>query len=232
MTNRHKLFAFFLLCQSCQGTENFPKDPVRYPSISKAYLRDSIYLAYTVRQFIDRDVQGYGSVRKEDYLRVDIDTILYSADRLKLFSFDITYLKDDNDKEQPYCYFGQTLIGYRMDTQTAWTIYPGHTFAEFVGYANYNKVKNRLRLEFFHKFKDESRWYWNNEQHERQQFYYKYNVNDLSFWDSCYIWKKGVSIPELYIFQQKGNVKPDGDDIIFTLPTIRYPDSLLRSYSL
>jgi len=233
--NRFIICLCLLFSLSCSPGLNddsyYPKDPILYPAPNKMYVRDSVYLAYTVSQYINRgDVQGYGGIPKENFLRIDIDTILYSPDTLKLFSFVITYTKDTEDKKNPYGYFGQVLIGYRTSTHEPWIIYPGVHFARFLGYLNYNKIKNRLRLEFFHKFKDENMWYWSNEKQQRELFTYKYNANDPKFWDSCHTWQKGVSIPGYYIFQLRGNVTPDMDDLLFKQPEVHYPDSLLKLY--
>ncbi len=222
-----------LNAQSCSfdiEKADFPQTPLRYPSVNEAYARDSAYLAYTIYKFNANNVTGSGGTGDiNDVRRIDIDTILYSKDSLKLFSFFIIQVRNIDANPITIHFNGLTLVGYRESTLEPWTIYPTR-FTAFFGYDNYNMLRDRLRKEFFQWFKDEKMWYWSSEKQRRELFAYEYNVNDPSFWDSCYIWKKGISIPGYYVFQLTGNVLPDDDDAIIELPKINYPDSLIMQY--
>ena len=217
----------FLFCLLSCKYENFAKEPIRYPSPNKMYERDSMYLSYTIKFFNDNNVLGYGTGM--DFMHADIDTILYSPDTLKLFAFVISFIKNDiATSKMGYHINGQTIIGFRENTKTPWVIYP-NPFAVFLGYENYNMMKNRLREEYFNRQKDQWRWYWNNALQKREAYYF-YNVNIPKFWDSCVIWKKGLSIPGYYQFQLTGNVTPDDVNAIWKLPNLRYPDSLIKLF--
>jgi hypothetical protein len=219
------VFAVTICMLSCDegSKEYFSETPIRIPAPDKIYERDSIYLAYTIYMFSKLDVVGYGY----GFQRADIDTIVYNSDTLKLFAFVIDSFYDAEEKE-PAPYDGHAILGYRLKTTDPWVVYPV-TFSVFVGYKNYNKVRDRLRKAYFQDLKYYVYSFWNQEKKGFVEYTF-YNVTDSKFWDSCIIWQKDISIPGYYQFQISGNGDPEMIHAILEIPEINYPDSLLKLY--
>jgi len=201
--------------------EYFPLQPIHFPASNKMYERDSFYLAYTIRQFNELSVVGYGL----PLTRIDIDTVVYSSDTLKLFALVIDYCSYSSKDSG---YDGQAVLGYRLKATDAWTVYPVR-FYSFVGYKNYNMVRERLRSAYFIDFDHPMSGVWNYRD-KKFETYPSYNVVDKKFWDSSFIWLNGVSIPGYYDFQLSGNGNPEMPHPILEIPAINYPDSLLALY--
>lgn len=236
------------------GDKNFSVDkelidttpPIRIKSPNVAYQRDSMFIATTVWQFIDKKVGVFDYYKQYEIpihkLNIDVDSIIYSPDSLKLFAFIIERVPEiENNRPNQYFYGGNPLIGFRQSVHEAWTIYP---FGQFTptGFKNYNKVRNLFRGYFLGdgKFKNDSDYYWDgvhndtlgmNRGFNRVAIKFGYNIDDKRFWDSSVVWKKGSRIPGYYAFQTMGNVVPGYMDTpIRIIPPLVYPDSLLKLY--
>ena len=217
-------FCFLILFQSCSEhveDEYFPLQPIHFPAPNKMYERDSFYLAYTIKQFNDLRVVGYGL----PLTRIDIDTVVYSSDTLKLFALVIDYC---DYSAKGLSYNGQAVLGYRLKIIDPWIVYPVRCIF-FVGYKNYNMVRDRLRSAYFINFDYPMSGVWNYRD-KKFETYRSYNVVDKKFWDSSFIWQKDVSIPGIYDFQLSGNGNPEMPHPILEIPAITYPDSLLKLY--
>jgi len=211
---------FFISCSAKIGKKHLSENPIHYVSPNRIYARDSQYLAYTIQQFSNLGVVGYGY----DIHRVDIDTIVYSPDSLKLFAFVIDYAKADNELN----YDGHAILGYRFKTNSPWIVYPV-TVIVFAGYTNYNMVRNSLKNAYFKNFSNPAvSGIWNY-RNKRFESYPSYNVIDPKFWGNSYIWMKDVSVPGYYEFQFAGGGVLDSGSVL-KIPPIHYPDSLLNLY--
>jgi hypothetical protein len=216
-------YLFVISLFSCSGNgvkEYFQNAPIRYPSLNKMYARDSLYLAYTIYEFRKLNVVGYGY----DFQRVDIDTIAYSPDTLKFFSLVIDYTKESDALN----YDGHAILGYRLKTTDPWIVYP-ILYSVFLDYQNYNMVRDRLRKAYFQDFGVPVSGIWNYRTKEFETCP-SYNVIDHRFWDSSFIWQKNVSIPGYYTFQLSGNGDPEMPHPVIEIPSLHYPDSLLKLY--
>ena len=227
-------------------------DPVRYPTINKTYYRDSLYIATTIWQFIDKKVDIFDYYKRYNILLskvgVDVDTIIYSPDTLKLFSFVIIKVPDyENNKPDQFYYSGEDMIGYRLSKNKPWKIY---YFGQIrpTGLKNYNQVRNIFRNYYLGngKFKSSYDTYWDGihndtlgmarsitfpEETNRINIKFGYNIDDSQFWNKSIVWKKGSRIPDYYSFETIGNVAPGyGDSLIKIIPHLNYPDSLLKMY--
>ena len=123
-------------------------NPVRYPSKYKIYYRDSLYIATTIWQFIDKKVDVFEFYKRYnislDKVRIDVDTVIYSPDSLKLFSFVIIQSPDHEDKiVNKFYYSGADIIGYRISKQDFWKIYYFNNVTP--SGTDYNKVRNFYR---------------------------------------------------------------------------------------
>lgn len=220
--------------------------PIRIRSPNVAYRRDSMFVATTVWQFINKKVGVFDYYKQYEIpvtkLRIDVDSIIYSPDSLKLFAFVIERVPEiENNKPNEYFYGGNPLIGFRKSVHEPWKIY---SFGQFTptGFKNYNKVRDLFRGYFLGdgKFKNDSDYYWDgvhndtlemNQGSNRVAIKFGYNIDDKRFWDSSIVWKKGSRIPGYYAFQTTGNVAPGyTDSPIRIIPSLKYPDSLLQLY--
>ena len=243
--------SFYLPCCS-EKKANTIDHPVRYPSINKTYYRDSLYIAATIWQFIDKKVDIFDYYKQYDIppnkIRVDVDTIIYSPDTLKLFSFVIVTVPDyENKNPNRLFYSGEDMIGYRLSKNETWKIY---YFGQIrpTGLKDYNQVRDILRNYYLGngKFKSSDDTYWDGihndtlgmarsitfpKEANRVNIKFGYNIDDIRFWDKSIVWKKGSRIPGYYSFETVGNVAPGyGDSLIKIIPHLDYPDSLLEMY--
>ncbi len=243
---------FVSLLVGCQGQSKIAEAPIRYSSSDKIYQRDSLYIATTIWQFMDKKVDIFDFYKQYkipfDKVRVDVDSIFYSPDSLKLFAFTIASIPDYESKIPNKLYFdGMDMIGYRSSKKDIWNIW---YFGQYrpSGYDNYNKVRNLFRWYYLGdgKFKNDEGTYWDGvhndtlgmarsitfpKENNRVSIKFGYNIDDKHFWDSSIVWKKGNRIPGYYGFQTKGDVVPGYmDSPIRIIPHLDYPDSLLNLY--
>lgn len=246
------LLIVFIDLSACHDRTELLPEPIRYHSPTKTYYRDSLYLATTVWQFMDKkvDIFDYYKQYKIPFakVRIDVDSIFYSPDSLKLFAFIIETIPEyENNKPNEYFYSGNCLIGYRTNKSEPWTVYSFDQFTP-TGFKNYNKVRNLFRGYYLSngKFKNDYATYWDGihndtlgmarsitipKEENRVNIKFGYNIDDKRFWDSSIVWKKGSRIPGYYAFQTKGNVAPGyTDNPIKIIPHLDYPDSLIRLY--
>lgn len=230
------LIGIAILSSCCNNhyEANFAKDPIRTASPDKLYRRDSAFIARTIWEFMDKEVYIYDFYKKYNIpfskITVDIDTILYSPDTLKMFAFVIKKVPDPESKvPDDYYYNGNNVEGFRSSTNEPWIIYPTY-FCAVSSMPNYNMVRQTLRNYFFIKFKSASHYIWDSSKQDLILTDYKYNLDEKTFWDSSIVWKKGALTSGAYIFQNKGVVKPDDSDPVWIIPKLNYPDSLLRMY--
>jgi hypothetical protein len=197
------------------------------------YVRDSLYLGYTVLKFIDFQFANYSSLSKP--VVVVVDSIFYSPDKLKLFAFCI--VRDTNNTnwglinrpKNKYFYNGRNLIAYRSDINAVWDV---HNFDQYtpVRWDTYKEVYNLFRFYYYNQFKDDMGSQWDSTINNLVSVKFDYNLNEKAFWDKSLVWRKGALIPGYYNFQLDGNVRASDPSPVIVRPTIVYPDSILRLY--
>ena len=185
---------------------------------NKEYNRDSIFIEYTINQFIENKYRGYDFYDSANS-KIYIDTILYSPDKLKLFSLVII---EKRKIEQGKPFHGMAVIAYREDTSNIWKVYPVTKYG--VSWSDFQGARNVLRRCYFEEIKG-------TKDNQRNEF--KHNLGDSNFWDDLYF-KKGYDIDSLYYFQTELNketptLKRKKDGIIPYLE-IDYPQEIIELY--
>ena len=213
---------------------NVSGTPNRYKSPTNKYRLDSLFIVETVYGYIDKRLppfdfysQLYNSLSK---ININVDTIFFSQDRLKLFSFIIITIKDKNNS---YKNVGNGLIGYRNSINEKWNIFNFNQFTP-VGFRKYNSVRKLFREYYLGdgEFKTDTHSYWNSIDGKYQSIPFGYCLDDPLFWDSSIVWKKGFPLRNYYPFEVKDQAKPDEEDIVIVLPNFNYSDSILKMYNL
>lgn len=184
----------------------------------KEYYRDSVYVEYTIQKFIEHKYRGYDFYDGVNS-KVYVDTILYSPDKLKLFSLVII---EKRKIEQGKPFHGMAVIAYRVDTSNIWKIYPVTKYG--VSWSDFQGARNVLRRCYFKEIKG-------TKDNQRNEF--KHNLEDSSFWEDLYF-KKGYDIDSLYYFQtelnkEKPTSKRKKDGVIPYLE-IDYPQEIIELY--
>ena len=239
---------------SCNNNESgknkndsvFVSQPLHFPSPNSTYKRDSLFIVATIWQFIQKEVSPfhyYATFNVPfDKITIDVDSIFYSPDSLKLFAFVIETDPDvqHNDLEK-YVFSGNSIIGFRQNKKSIWTLYNFDQYS-IAGLNNYNDVRNSFRRYYLGEgyFKSASAYYWDGVHpdtadmilgdYNRVSIDFGYNLDDKDFWDKSIVWKKGSRIPDYYGFQTVGNVVPGDENAIVLLPKLSYSDSLLDLY--
>jgi hypothetical protein len=144
MFKKYSIIVFlFLGCTHIEYSD-IPTNPIRYPSPNHIYKRDSLYIAVTVKEFMNKKADIFDAYKQEgipiNKVNIDIDSILYSPDSLKLFSFVIIKNPEDSTHNK-HCYVGDCFIGYRPSLKTPWFIYYFNQYTP-AGFDNYNKIRN------------------------------------------------------------------------------------------
>jgi hypothetical protein len=243
------ILCIFFFTSSCnifggkekKSNENNPERdiseiPIHYKSPNSSYQRDSMFIVATVWEFIKKQVSPYHyyTVFNVPFnkITIDVDSIMYSPDSLKLFAFVIITDPDvQHGKYDKYVFSGNSIVGYRLSKKTPWTIYDFDQYS-VAGFKKYNSVRNLFRHYYFGNgdFRNDAEYIWDSTTQDRVSVKFGYNLDQLKFWDSSLVWKKGARIPGFYNFQTKGNVTPQDEDPIIHLPKLNYPDSLLDMY--
>ena len=242
------LLEYFASISGILGFENRNSDDpekninnisVFYKSRSDTYRRDSLFIATTVWQLVDKKVFPYDSYKKNNVpvtsLQINVDSIIYSPDSLKLFAFVINGFpyKTNNDTGYLYRYGGDGFIGYRNSRKNYWTLYYFDQYTP-VGFKKCNTVRNLMREYYLNKnggkFKSDEHYYWDRSRNDYISIPFDYNIDDIDFWNNSIVWKKGFIIPGYYTFQIEDQAKSMDSDAIIKLPSLDYPDSLLQLY--
>jgi hypothetical protein len=246
-------FFIFLHLFGCSQTDVSKEASVTtvYSKPTPHYKRDSLYVAETIWQYIDKEVDIFDSYKSHkidiSLVKVYVDSVFYSPDSLKLFAFVIIKVPDNESVElDDFYYSGSDMIGYRDSTNSPWQVYYfGHYRP--AGYDTYKKVSNLFRWYYLKdgKFKSSIDVYWDGrrndtlgmareitfpKQNNRVSIKFGYNIDDPLFWSKSIIWKKGNRIPGYYSFETNGSTVPGSNNPIKNIPKLDYPDSLLNLY--
>ena len=177
------------------------------------YYHDSLYMAYTAKQFIENSYGFSGEWYRD--LKVYVDTILYSPDNLKVFSLFISNNKNTDDEN---VYNGNALVGYRDSVNKAWKMYNVERL-QISNFLDYKETKDAIRQVQFFELKGMSDEYDNK---------FQCNPIEECFWTDLYF-QKGKDIDSLYYFQVRNNFL-EGRTNIVPYFNINYPDSLIKFY--
>jgi hypothetical protein len=225
------LCVLFCACATTKQVD-WPSKPIRYPSPTAHYKRDSSYIIATVWEFIDKKVDIFDFYKRYhiplNKVNIDVDTIFYSPDSLKLIAFAIEHLPD-HVVTNYYYYSGSEMIGYRQSTHEPWKIRYWGQYRP-TGFENYNKLKAYFRDYYFGKFKTDGEYIWDPSKKNMVLARFGYNLNDPLFCANSIVWRKGARIPGYYNFETTGNVRPGDEHPIKIIPPLNYPDSLLKLY--
>ena len=210
--------------------------PIHFKSPNPSYRRDSMFIATTVWEFIRKQVSPFHYYTTFNVpfnkITIDVDSIMYSPDSLKLFAFVIITDPDvQHEKYDKFVFSGNSIVGFRSNIKTPWTLYNFDQYS-IAGFKKYNSVRNLFRHYYFGNgdFRNDAEYIWDSTKQDRVSMEFGYNLDQPQFWDSSLVWKKGARIPGFYDFQTKGNVTPQDEDPIIHLPHLSYPDSLLNMY--
>jgi len=215
-----------------QDVSNIPE---YHKSPNAAYKRDSLFIISTIWQFIEKQVSPFQFYKTFNIpfnrIRVDVDTIMYSPDSLKLFAFVIETSPESEHNNKKNYSSGNSLIGFRSNSKTYWTIYNFDQFSTG-GFRKYNSVRKLFREYYFGEgnFKNDAEYIWDSIKQIKTSAKFGYNLNEVHFWDSSLVWIKGARIPGYYNFQTTGNVKPGDENSILVIPHLDYPDSLIKMF--
>jgi len=234
---------FFFSCSNNnhdRGAEDEPilendvsSSPIHYKSPNDQYKKDSFFIVFTAWQFIQKEITPFDFYKTFNVsfqtIKIEIDTILYSPDMHKLFSFVITTYWDG--KENKNISVGNGFVGYRNSKEARWKLFNFDQFSTG-GFRNYNTVRRLFRDYYLKdgKFKNDSHYYWISNKNKYESIPFKYNLDNDKFWDSSIVWKKGIPISGYYSFEVRDQAKPDDEDAIKLLPHLDYPDSILQMY--
>ncbi len=164
------------------------------------------------------------NLQKDTY---QIDTIIYSMNKCKFFSFVITKsnfeLLLDGENEyvrnfpSNYYYGGRAILGYRKDLQSKWKL---SFFEEFTAdmFPTYSETKRYMQNSFFCQLKDQ--YYPQFDVSKRRKLIpINVNVSDTTFWTSI-VWDS-INFRKGYFPFELNNRSEPFDNIV-----VNYPDSL------
>lgn len=233
---------------SCSGVDN-KKDvdekrdqetdvsntPIHYNSPDSLYTKDSLFIVNTVWLFIKKQVSPFHFYTTFNIplskVKVEVDTIIYSPNQLKLFSFNIISYWDS--KENKSISSGDGFIGYRNNRKERWRLFHFDQFGTG-GFHKYNSIRKLFREYYLGdgEFKNDLHNYWISEIKNYKSIPFKYNLDNKLFWDSSIVWQKGIPIPGYYSFEVDDQAKPGEENIIKKLPQLTDADSLINNHTL
>lgn len=230
--------------------------PAGPPPDPDVYYRDSLALAYAAESGVQ---SGYKSFTEPDsaalaaaeeigaqsgyerpttldsllrQVSVQIDTIFYSPDTLKLFAFAIAQIPGWTPKnyDQPDDFDGQAMAGYRTRQDTCWTLFytgPLHP----LGRPSSDRVSWEMRRYFLSDAFASHEMY-AHEDGEAVSKAFKYTPADTLFWTESLMWERGALRPGYYYFETVR--APSMQDVTRTrvkqpIP-VSYPDSIRQMY--
>lgn len=226
------------------GCKQHAKDGDSSPHVAYSQERtfnkkDSLFLAFTLRQFTRMGSPGFNhaltlSPSQTDSIKPFVDLILYSPDSLKMFAFVISQIPDNEftrnykNSELGHYYDCTAIVGFRNGTGEFWRVFH---FPQYDGtvYAEYGRARRSLEQYYFTRFKNDGQFVrdgkggWGFEK-------FSYNVNEPGFWTGI-VWQKGLLADGLYNFQTyKKATFPELTYSELRYPEIEYPDSILALF--
>lgn len=181
-------FIIIVVCNFCYGCASISDTtPKKYRNKTKVsseiYKADQEILKDSIKNLIIRRDLAYYSKDNDLFTEVIIDTILYSPMKDKVVFFVIT--KNSNDKlisggkRNEYNYNAHCFIAYLKEDSVFSDIYWIRA-SNINNFINIEKTSFRIREMYFNDF--------SKRQDINGNSLYKYNVNDIRFWNGP-IWK-------------------------------------------
>ena len=171
---------------SCSSKTSTPKEFENVVSVSDStYSQDSLYFATQITSLIEKKESAfYPKTYNHLTSEVFIDSIVYSPDLKKAAFFVI--IKNSNkellvtDNPEGSHFDAKTFLAERNDESGEWAL-KWFRIMNINRYSNYNEISKLIRKRYF---EDLSKI--NNEDGQSR---YKYNLNDVRFWESS-AWSK------------------------------------------
>jgi hypothetical protein len=222
--------------------------------------RDSLFLTHTMWEYYKLQYDTYSFFKQfkipKEYIEINVDSIFYSPDNLKLVSFivcsyplhisisDSRYYSDEGKKylSKEFNFSAEAFVGIRESKNQPWEIYRIQEVA-FAGCLDYQCARKSIREFFQNGYKNievmvpneipDTLYRTQLEMSRNTTFRLesmKYNLGEDGFWsEDCTLWKKGLRAKDKYLFQTDTH-QPISDQIVI-LPEIEYPDSLLKMFT-
>ncbi len=233
-----------MLFLSCQGQN---KKIETYGDIPVQHLerRDSLFMVYTINQYILKKFSVYGSYNHYGINNVDIQIgrIFYDSNKSKIVCWVIVKVKNNkSDCHIPISYSGTGLIGFKDSITHLWKLFP-FLNKQAICFNTSTEVLNELAQYYFGKMKHTERYKIVQNSSNKGKYEYKeygYNLQDNGFWTKCWLWQKDtVGTYNLYPFEVNfygSGYYADTTYVCnkcaypFEVPTIVYPDFILKMY--
>lgn len=182
------LLGLLFYCQCHIAQTSTPQEYINHVLVSDSiYQKDSLWL---VNSLAERLRDKSGSFYNKEYFdstQIFIDSIIYNEDNSKIAFFVITknpmyrrLYKIPSEEKYDFYYDAYCYLGKRSDSLNVWNTHWFKTLS-LSNYYDYKETSERIRWKYFNelvKVKDTS-----------GVSAYKYNVNDIRFWD-CPAWNK------------------------------------------
>ena len=177
----------FLILISC-GKPEAPKTPAkyRYKTVveDSIYDQDKEYFKIEVNELIDRREGPFYPDSYELEAEVFIDSILYSPNKLKTIFFAIVKQPnkalEETDGPENSHYNAYCFLGIRDSKGKSWRI-KWFDAMRFVHFDSYIEASKLIRFRYSRNLVEIK--------NQKGESRYKYNVNDIRFWESL-VWEE------------------------------------------
>ncbi len=180
-----KLLIVCPILVSCSSNTSTPKEFENAVSVSDSiYAQDSSYFVTQIMSLIEKKESAFYPESYSFTSQVHIDSILYSPDLTKSAFFVI--LKKPNsvilgmENTEGSHFDAKTFLAEKDDKSGEWSL-KWFRIMNINRYSNYNEISKLIRTRYFEdlcKINDED-----------GKSRYKYNLNDVRFWESS-AWSK------------------------------------------
>src|SRR5258708_7911653 len=172
------IFSFLLI--GCNAQHTTPADYRNHAMVSSGiYKKQIIDLTDSIKSFIKSNGGPYYPTENDSLTQIFIDTILYSPKKDKFAVFVIT--KNSNDKlllkgnNFEFHFNGHCFIGHLNNLSKVLDIVWVSSAPTFSHYKDFKITSKLMREAYFTKF--------NIAENNKGESYYKYNFDDIRFWD-------------------------------------------------
>ena len=174
-----------------------PKTPEEYKYqiiISENdYRLDNEYLRSTITTLVEKKAGPFYPDSYDDKTDIFIDSILYSPDQSRIVFFVIAKnsnanLLKTNDPEGEH-FDAMCFLGTKESTNRDWIV-RWFRIMNFHTYTTYSDVSAKIRFRYFRNLVEIK-----NEEGESR---YKYNIDDIRFWEGPVWDKETINNPTLY----------------------------------
>ena len=179
------VLVIYLILVSCRSDMSTPKEFENVVRVSDStYTEDSLYFATQIMSLIEKKESAFYPESYSFTLQVYIDSILYSPDLTKS-AFFVILKKPNNvimgmENTKGSHFDAKTFLAERNGGSGEWTL-KWFRIMNINRYSNYNEISKLIRKRYFEDLRKI-----NNEDGQSR---YKYNLNDVRFWESS-AWSK------------------------------------------